>query len=118
MKTTDKIPVNTADWDGSYVGDSRSAFKVGDRGFLVRILFPEGKPRLELRTHPASTPQPHFDPYLYGEVDSRSTRVIALGCAVIEEVAPSGRGKIRTLHGQELLDALEYLGYPELADEA
>lgn len=103
--------------DGTWVGDNRNTFHPGDLGFLVRITPRNTKPRLELRLHPSRTHEPHFEDCLYGLVDDRSTKVEALGCAKVESVAPNGRGAIKTVWGDELLDALKTLGYPDLADE-
>lgn len=100
--------------DGSWVGDNRNAFQVGDVGFLIRLTPRRGRSRVELRLHPARITETMED-ILFGDIDG-PTYVEAFGMGKVVEVAPNGRGKVEHISGEELEDALHRLGYPELID--
>lgn len=104
---------NLSQYDGLFVGDNRNRFEVGDIGFLLELAPGRGAKRYELRQFPARTADT-FSDILFGTVDGGHTTVKALGMAKIAEVARNGRGKIVTLHGPDLDDALHELGFPEL----
>jgi hypothetical protein len=98
-------------YDGRFVGDARHKFAVGDVGFLLELTPPTGVPRVELRDSPART-QDWVD-ILFGKIEGK-TDVEGLGVAKVVEVAKNGRGKVLTLWGPELDQALLDLGYPEI----
>ena len=102
-----------------WAGDTLTAHKVGDLGFVVGLFKHETKStRHELRGHPARTPA-GGEVLLYGIVkDSPYTRVEALGLGKVLEVKPNGRALIELLDDKAVIKAgLEDLGYPELASE-
>lgn len=90
---------------------------VGQVGFLVRRHHNlNGWTRYELRDHPAKTNM-SFEPRLYGWCGSNyDISTDAEGMASVEKVAKNGRAYVRELEGDELVAALEELGYPELGD--
>jgi hypothetical protein len=133
-------------YDGKWVGDSRNTFAKmigGDIVYTQRGTDIHGKPfevsysgpgfllevsplsantnfnarkRLEFRPHPVRE-NGSLEELLYGIVSSHRTEVEALGVAIITEVSPNGRGRVKTLWGDDAAKALDKLAYPDLADD-
>ncbi len=132
-------------YDGQWVGDSRNTFvaeggevvyvqrgtdikgqpfetRYVGPGFLLEVSPVSTNPnfsprrRLEFRPHPVRE-NGSLEELLYGIVSSHRTEVEALGVVIITEVAPNGRGRVKTLWGQEARAALDKLAYPALTDD-
>ncbi len=103
--------------DTRWLGDDQIRFNHGDTGFLIEMRNADrGWTRYELRDHPAQMAGT-LEPRLYGSVGGGRTAVTALGVWRVEEARPNGRGRARRLSGAELAEALDTLGYPELAGQ-
>jgi hypothetical protein len=106
-------------YDGKFAGDARHPLKTGEKGFLLELTPVSNNPnfaprrRLELRPHPVRKAGT-LEELLFGTVFGDRTDVEALGVAIVTDAAANGRGKIKTLWGDEARQALEELGYPEL----
>ena len=74
---------------------------------------PNGTKRLELRQHPAQDSET-FEGFLYGFIQGSRTDLEALGLAEVYDATPNGRGKVKTISGDQASLALERLGYPDL----
>lgn len=101
-----------------WIGDESSAYKVGDKGFLVKTTNEsQGWERIVLRDTPAKTNR-RFKPTLYGWCGSyNDVSTYGEGVGVVERVAKNGRAFVRVLEGSERLAVLEEYGYPELAND-
>jgi hypothetical protein len=88
---------------------------VGDKGFLIKISNPVSHyERYELRNTPPYTNQSH-QPVLEGWCGSyNDTSTYGKGMWVVERMAKNGRAFIRKLEDEELFNALEEYGYPDL----
>lgn len=126
-----------SNYDGQWCGDARNRFitnpdgkiqyvqsgrdikgqsferVLGDVGFLLELTPNEGRgaQRLEFRDSPVRTAD--WTDVLYGMVEGR-TNVEALGIARVTKATPNGRGQVVTLWGQDLDEALQQLGYPNI----
>lgn len=89
---------------------------VGQVGFLVQHSNAmKGWERDEVSDLPAQTNQSH-EARLYGWCGSyNDTSTYACGMVKVARVARNGRAFVVPLEGAELAQALETLGYPELA---
>lgn len=98
-----------------YIGPDESLSE-GQVGFLVEVSNPVARwERLELRDIPAHTNQSR-EPQLHGWCGSwNDTSTNALGLWRVVEIKANGRAKIEPVEGDALAEALEELGYPELA---
>jgi hypothetical protein len=132
-------------FDGKFVGDARNVFTSDPDGVILytqRGTDIKGQPfetihkgpgflaeiapksdgsytprrRLEFRTHPVRE-SGSLEEILYGTASSHRTDVEALGLAIVVEATANGRGKVKTIWGDEARVALDSLGYPELADD-
>jgi hypothetical protein len=106
-------------YDGKWVGDDRFPVRLGDVGFLLELtsyVGPSMRRRVELRQHPAKEAGT-FEEVLYGIIQGARTDVEALGVAEVTEVTPNGRGRVKTIWGDDAKDALAKLGYPDLAEQ-
>jgi len=105
--------------DGRWAGDARHALKLDEVGFLLEltpVCPPNPRKRLEIRPHPGRLAG-SLEEMLFGVITGDRTDVECLGVAKVTEVAPNGRGRVQTLWGDEARQALEQLGYPELAED-
>lgn len=100
------------EFDGRWVGDARHRFNPDDVGFLLELTPPSGVSRVELRDSPVRT-NGDLQDILFGIIRG-TTSVEAVGVARVTEVARNGRGKVLTLWDQDLENALQELGYPEI----
>jgi hypothetical protein len=109
-------------YDGKFAGDARHPLKDGEIGFLLELSPVSNNPnfvprkRLELRPHPVRQAGT-LEELLFGTVFGDRTDVEALGVAIVTEVAVNGRGRVKTLWGDEATEALDKLGYPDLASD-
>jgi len=89
--------------------------KLGQIGFLVMIQDQNNMAeRWQLRDRPPYTNGSH-EPRLEGWCGTTDNRAIyGRGMARITRVARNGRALVTPLTGQDLTDALEELGFPEL----
>lgn len=93
-------------------------YAAGEVGFLVETSNPfEGSVSYALCDVPAHTNQSR-EPRLHGWCGSwNNVSTYGRGMARVEKIARNGRAFVRLLEGDELVAALDVLGYPELADE-
>jgi hypothetical protein len=92
---------------------------VRDTGFLVRISHETNSwERYELRDTPAMTNQPR-EPRLHGWCGT-TNNISATACGMVRvtRMARNGRALVQEIEGQELAEALEDLGYPDLYEES
>lgn len=101
-----------------WIGTENDQFEIGQTGFLVEVSHTmKGWTRFDLRDRPATTNQ-SYGPRLHGWCGT--TNDIAIyghGMARVERIAKNGRAFVRQLEGDDLLAALDELGYPELAGD-
>lgn len=92
---------------------------LGEVGFLVRLRQEiQGWERIILRDRPVYTHrsrQPLLEGWC-GSLNDLST--YGEGMARVERIARNGRALVRSLDGDELVAALEELGFPELAPDS
>lgn len=90
--------------------------EVGDVGFLICFTQSTGAETWVLRDTPAITNQT-YEPRLHGWCGSYNNNksTDAYGMARVVKRARNGRVLVEPLTGQALVDALEELGYPDLA---
>jgi len=109
-------------YDSKWAGDARHPLKVGETGFLLELTPVSNQPnfiprkRLELRPHPVRRAG-SLEELLFGTVFGDRTDVEALGVATVTEVAANGRGRVKTVWGDDARQALDNLAYPDLATE-
>ncbi len=91
---------------------------IGEIGFLVRLHQEiEGWERVILRDTPVYTHRSR-QPLLEGWCGSfNNLSTYGEGMAKVERIARNGRALVRSLDGDELVAALEELGYPELTPD-
>jgi hypothetical protein len=99
--------------------DADSRLNVGDVGFLTEKSHElDHWTRYWLDDTPAYTNQ-SFMPRLYGWCGTcDNIAMYAHGMARVVRIARNGRILVRELDGDELIAALEELGYPELAPKS
>lgn len=87
-------------------------YELGEIGFVVEVAdVVDGSRSIVLNAHPAG----RHEPTLYGLAGGRNNvHVTARGVGLVIEVAPSGRGLVKRLDGDELRAALTTMGYPDL----
>ncbi len=112
------IQQHAEEFNNRWVGDDRFPVRLGDVGFLLELTSYVGgrspRKRVELRQHPAKEADT-FEEVLYGLIPGTRTDVEALGLAEVVEVTPNGRGRVKTIWGNVAEEALQKLGYPDLA---
>ena len=101
-------------WIGP-TNDVINGFEVGMTGFLIhKSNSIAGWDRYEIRDTPAHTNQSH-KPRLKGWCGTyNDVATYGAGMVRVERVARNGRAFVRQLAGDDLEQALEELGYPDL----
>ena len=98
-----------------YIGPDDYA--VGQVGFLIEHSNAHGGETWRLADLPAHTNQSH-EPRLSGWCGSyNDTSTYGRGLWRVVKILPNGRVKIEEVVGEDLVSALEELGYPELVPE-